>query len=143
MDFPSCLIRVTAPPESRIFVRFLEVILGPQNTAGIEMFDIGAFESLVRVSNQFARNIYSEYLPESIQYYYQYYTDDDIMGLEPSDEIGKKPIPLLDLLTKGSKLNIEPFGFKFSPTIEEAYDMFKFSIEISAVESVPKGKFIL
>ena len=136
-DFPSCEITVIAPAGRRIFVRFLEVILGPQNAAIIDMYDFSTRDNLVSVNNQFTRAIYSGYLGKSYAYYYD---NIDTMGLEPGDEIGKKPIDILDVVTIGSKISISAFGFEFLPSISEAHDMFKFSIEISAVESVPKGK---
>ena len=129
-DFPECEITITGPEGSRIIVRFVEVILGPAYYSRIRISDDGAFEK--DISNDLNRAIYLGY---GSSYY-------DIGDLTPEDEQGKKPIDTLDVMSSLSEIEIDMYASSWGP-LANAHDMFKFSLEISAVQDIPKGKFTL
>ena len=129
--FPEyCTFDITATVGSKILISFMEVILGPAKTAFIAFYEPSSDLNPIAIHNEFTRAIYG----------YDYYDRFDTTGFEPADELGKKPLDLLDMITSSSEVTVEIAAFPFFGTIAEAYDKFKFSIEISAIEAVPQGK---
>ena len=106
----------------------MEVLLGPAYYSRIRISDDGDFEK--NINNNFNRAIY-------FSYGYSYY---DIGDITPEDGHGKKPIDTLDVMSFLSEIEIYMYASSWGP-LADAHDMFKFSLEISAVETIPKGKF--
>ena len=108
----------------------MEVILGPAYYSRIYISDDGDFEK--SVNNLLSRTIYQSYDYSAL----------DTGDLTPEDEHGKKSIDILDVMSSLSEIEIDLYASSWGQ-LEDAHDMFKFSLEISAVQDIPKGKFTL